>query len=363
MTSFLKQNFNGRALIIAIGALLASVLSTMPVMGQQATRLASDFDRRLGPPSTFQKPLAWDVGDHTVLVQGAILGGGTYLFDTVNTQGLVSGSEGLEAFYAGITDLRITRRMPNSLAYGVDGRVLFDGSGSDDFRFDDTRFDVYLRGRWGQISYGDFDDRNVLLISGRTGLAGEATLFYDGFFDPSTERAFRYRARYSSFLVDAAVDEDGDNYNVSLLYRSPTPTRKDSWSLDYHGGDFMNRYERNGITAAYDIAYGSWNFKVAGAWDQFDPYANFARFDRIAGSLCVSYKYQALTVAAGTMLSETNGGDLETTYTAGFRYDMARGLAFNAGYFYIDSDSLGTDGLPVAAGDFSGVRTSISYRF
>ncbi|NRB73013.1 MAG: hypothetical protein HRU46_01505 [Verrucomicrobiales bacterium] len=363
MFRLFNHGSNRRGPVGVIGALITFTLSTMSLVGQQATRLASEFDRRLGPPSTFQKPIAWEVADHTLLLQGAILGGGSYLFDAVDTQGLIPGNEGWEAFYAGITDLRVTRRMPNSVAYGIDGRVIFDGASSSNFNFNDTRFDIYLRGRWGQISYGDFDDRNLLLISGRTGLAGEATLFYDGFFSPPGGRAFRYRARYSSFLVDAAIDEDGNTYNVSLLYRSPTRTRKDSWSLDYHGGDFMNRYERNGITAAYDIAYGSWNFKVAGAWDRFNPYANFARFDRIAGSVCVSYKFEALTTAAGVMLSQTNGSHLETTYTAGFRYDLARGLALNGGYFYIDSDSLGTDGLPVAAGNFSGMRTSISYRF
>jgi hypothetical protein len=63
------------------------------------------------------------------------------------------------------------------------------------------------------------------------------------------------------------------------------------------------------------------------------------------------------------MLAETNGGDLETSYTAGLRYDMARGVSLNAGWFYLDSDSIGTDGNELTAGDFSGVRTSISYRF
>ncbi|MEM7601618.1 MAG: hypothetical protein AAF357_09410 [Verrucomicrobiota bacterium] len=335
----------------------------LPAMAQGPARLASDIDRRLGPRTTFQKPIAYDIADHTVLLEGAVFSGGTYLFDSVNTQGLVQEFDGWDAFYGGIVDLRIARKMPNAISYGVDVRSLFNGTGSSDFNFEDTRFDVYLRGRYGQISYGDFDDRNALLLSGRSALSGEANLFYDGFFNPPGGKAFRYRGRFSSFLVDAAVDEDGENYNIGLLYRSPSATRKDSWSLDYHGGDFLDRYARNGVTAGYDIAYGSWDFKVAAAWDRFDPYADFDEFDRIAGSFCVSYKIYAVTWSAGVMLSETNGGDLETTYTAGMRYDMARGLSLNTGYFYIDSDSLGTDGNPVAAGNFSGMRSSVSYRF
>ncbi|MDF1826440.1 MAG: hypothetical protein P1U68_17480 [Verrucomicrobiales bacterium] len=342
------------------GLIFGFVLSAA---AQTPSRLVSDIDRRLGPRTTFQKPIAYDIADHTVLLEGAVFSGGTYLFDSVNSQGLVQDTEGWDGFYGGIVDLRIARKMGNALSYGIDGRTIFEGTGSSDFTFEDTRFDIYLRGRYGQISYGDFDDRNALLLSSRSALSGEATLFYDGFFNPPGGKAFRYRGRFSSFLVDAAVDDNGENYNIGFLYRSPTATKKDSWSLDYHGGDYLERYARNGVTAGYDIAYGSWDFKVAASWDQFDPYADFDSFDRISASFCASYKFQAFTWSAGLMLSETNGGDLETTYTAGIRYDMARGLSLNTGYFYIDSDSIGTDGNPIAAGNFSGMRSSISYRF
>ncbi len=331
---------------------------------QQRYRMTSDIDRRVGPRTTFQKPIAFDVADHTVLLEGVVFSGGTYLFDAVNTRGLITDREDTPVgFYGGLFDLRIARKMSNAISYGFDGRFLVNGEERQDAQAD-GRFDVYLRGRYGQFSYGNFADRNSLLLSGSTTLSGEANLFFDGYFDPSFDRAFRYRGRFGSFLVDAAIDDDGDAYNFGLLYRSPTPTRKDSLSLDYHGDDdYLSLYERDGLTAGYGISYGSLDLKIAAAWDQFDPHANYDTFERVAGPFCASYKYHAFTWSGGMMLAETNGGALETSYTAGLRYDMARGVSLNTGWFYIDSDSVGTDGNEVTAGDFSGVRTSISYRF
>ncbi|MEM9283998.1 MAG: hypothetical protein AAGA96_19430 [Verrucomicrobiota bacterium] len=331
--------------------------------GWSQTRLVSDVDRRAGPRATFQKPIAFEVNDHTVLFEGILFSGGQYLFDDLLVGDLIpdSGEDQWGHFYGGLFDVRIFRRTPQSWAYGVNGRLDVAGFGTDvDV---DGRFDVFIRNYLGQLSYGDFDDRNMIALSPRNTLSGEANLFYDGFFAPSDRRAFRYRSRFSSFLVDAAIDEDGRNYNAGFLFRSPSRTRKDSWSMHYNGGDFMDRYDRHGITAAYQISIGSVDVIVNGAWDNFDPNGRFASFDRYAGSVGVSWKRGATTISAGALVAETNGGPLETGYTAGLRYDMARGFSFNAGYLYLDAESLGTDGLPVAAGDFSGFRTSVSYRY
>lgn len=346
-------------------SLLIVVLSGFGnVVAQQNFRMTSNVDRRIGPRTTFQKPIAYDIADHTVLLEGALFSGGTYLFDAINTRGLVTDREDTPVgFYGGLFDLRIARKMSNALTYGFDSRLLVSGEEGQSAR-SEGRFDAYLRGRYGQISYGNFADRNSLLLSSSTILSGEANLFFDGYFDPSFERAFRYRGRFGSFLVDAAIDDDGDNYNAGFLYRSPTWSRKDSFSFDYHGANnYLGLYERDGFTAGYGTSYGSLDLKVAAAWDQFNPHSNFSTFERVAGTFCASYKYHAFTWSAGIMLAETNGGALETSYTAGMRYDMARGVSLNAGWFYVDSDSIGTDGNEVTAGDFSGVRTSISYRF
>ena len=331
---------------------------------QRNFRMTSDVDRRVGPRTTFQKPIAFDVADHTVLFEGVVFAGGTYLFDAVDTRGLFTDQEDTPVgLYGGLFDLRVARRMSNTLAYGFDGRFFLNGDETRDAATFEG-FDVYLRGRYGQISYGNFEDRNSLPLSARNTLSGDANLFFDGYFDPSFDRAFRYRGRFSSFLVDAAIDDDGDEYNIAILYRSPTRRRKDSLSFDYHGADdYLGIHERDGFTAACGTSYGSLDLKVAGAWDQFDPHANFATFERVSGEFCASYKYHAFTWSAGMMLAETNGGDLETTYTAGVRYDMSRGVSINAGWFYMDSDSVGTDGNQLTAGDFSGVRSTISYRF
>ena len=355
MNSLLPLSRGALSLLsVTIGLLFA----TLPAKGQ--TQRVSDIDRRIAPRTQFQKPIAWEVGDHTFLFEGTSLAGTQYLFDfDPGTPGI--GRDHFDLYYAGVYDLRISRKMANTLTYGVNTRLLTSGIAGSEAT--EGRFDVYLRGIWGQVSYGDFDDRDTLVLSARNSLAGEANLFYDGFVNTSPSRAFRYRARYSSFLVDAAVDDDGRNYNAGFLYRSPHETVKRAWSFDYHGGDLYGRYARNGVTFGHMLTYGSWDITAGVSWDHLDPYAGFNSFDRISGSIGTGYKWGRTAVGAGLLVAETGGGDLEYGATAGFRYDFSRGFSFNAGYLYLDSNSLGTDGLPVTAGQLSGIRTSFSYRF
>lgn len=346
----------GSALLL----MAANVFLLEPLSAQ--TRLVSDVDRRAGPRATLQKPVAFEVGDHTVLVEGIMFTGTQYLFDDLLVGDLVPDTvDEWGHFYGGVFDLRTVRKMANSLSYGFDGRLLINGFGGD--ASTRGRFDVFVNSYRGKLSYGNFDDRNAIAISPRYTLSGEANLFYDGFFAPSDRRAFRYRTRLSSFLIDAAIDDDGRNYNAGFLYRSPSRTRKDSWSMHYNGGDFLDRYHRNGITAAYLVSIGSVDLIASGSWDEFDPYGRFASFDRYSGSFGASWKVGATTLSAGFLLAETNDGPLETAYTVGLRHDLARGLSLNFGYIYLDSESEGTDGLPVTAGEFSGFRTSIAYQF
>ncbi|MEM7699131.1 MAG: hypothetical protein AAF236_12090 [Verrucomicrobiota bacterium] len=343
-------------------ALAATLLFGWLGISQAQSRLVSDVDRRAGPRATFQKPLAADIADHTVLLEGILFSGAQYLFDDLDTAGLVPGGQDhWEHIYGGLIDLRIVRKLANTYSYGFDGRLLIDGFGCDSST--ETRYDVFIRSYRGTLSYGNYADRNILALSARDTLSGEANLFYDGFFAPSNTRAFRYRVRLSSFLIDAAVDDDGENWNAGFLYRSPSRYQKDSWAFHYYGGDYLGRYMRHGITGAYQISYGSLDLIANVAWDTFDPYANFATFDRVSASLGASFKFEATTLSAGVLIAETNNGDLETAYTAGLRHDLARGLSLNFGYLYLDSNSIGSDGLGVTPGDFSGVRSSVTYRF
>ena len=347
----------------AWGVLVTLLVLVFADTGRAQTRLVSDVDRRAGPRATFQKPIAADINDHTVLVEGIVFSGGQYLFDDLMLGGLVPDSgDGWGHFYGGLFDLRIVRKMPNSWSYGFDGRLDVAGFGtSADV---DGRFDIFVRNYIGKFSYGNFDDRNMIALSPRDTLSGEANLFFDGFFAPSDQRAFRFRSRYSSFLIDAAIDEDGRNYNAGFLFRSPSRTRKDSWSFHYNGGYFLDRYHRDGVTGSYQISFGSLDLIVNGAWDHFEPMrGGFTTFDRVSGSVGASWKRGATTISAGALFAETNNGPLEEAYTIGLRQDLARGLSVNFGYLYLDSQSTGTDGLPLTAGDFSGFRTSVSYRF
>ncbi|MDF1816033.1 MAG: hypothetical protein P1V20_27785 [Verrucomicrobiales bacterium] len=326
------------------------------------TRLVSDVDQRTGPRAEFQKPLAWEIGGYTALVEGALITGGQYLHKRPSAVDIFAAQQDNYAFkYDGLFDFRLAKKLPNTFAYGFEGRLLV--SGIDDNATTQERFDVYIENFMGRFSFGNFDDRDLIVYSARNVLAGEADLFYDGFFAPSTRRAFRFRTRLSSYLLDGAIDENGDSYNFGIRYGSPSDYVKKFWSLNYQGGDLFSRYHRNGISAGYLISYGSLDFALGISYDHLDPYSNFASFDRIAGSAGISYKQGRTTVSAGALAGETNNGNTEVAYTTGMRYDFVRGMSLNLGYFYIDSDSTGTDGGAITPGNVSGARSSLSYRF
>ena len=161
----------------------------------------------------------------------------------------------------------MARKLPNALTYGVNGRLLTRDPrvGDPTTKLDkrtEGRFDVYLRGIWGQLSYGDFDERDVLLISGRDSLVGEANLVFAGYLSPSLERAFRYRARYSSWLVDMAVDENGENWDVALQHRTKIGVFEKAFSLNYGGGELRGYYDRHALSTGCQLFYGSWDLSL-----------------------------------------------------------------------------------------------------
>jgi hypothetical protein len=221
------------------------------------------------------------------------------------------------------------------------------------------------------LSYGDFDERDTLLISGRTSLTGEANLVFDGYLNPSLERAFRYRARYSSWLVDLALDEDAKNWDAALQFRTKKGIFEKAFSLtysggvlqDYIGGDLQDHYDRHAVSAGYQLVYGSWDMALGATWEYLEPLGNFGSFDRVAVSLGTGWKRERLTLGAGLLFTGVDGGGLGPVATAGLRYDFSRGLSFNAGYIYADTEGVGTDGLPLTTAYLSGLRLSFAYSY
>jgi len=352
-----------QCLRLGVASLLAWMLADSAAA--QRIRRVSDFDQRVGPKSFLQKSLAFDVYDHTLEFTGITVAGTQYLFES-EVPGTTS--DAAEFIYLGVYDLTLARKMPNALTYGINGRLLTRDPkvGDPTTRLDERtegRFDVYLRGIWGELSYGDFTDRDVLLISGRNSLTGEANLVFDGYLNPSLERAFRYRARYSSWLVDLALDDNARNWDAALQFRTKEGIFEKAFSLNYSGGDLLGRYDRHAWSAGHQLVYGSWDFTAGVTWEHLQPVENFAAFDRVGASLGTGWKRERLTVGAGLFLGEVDGGDLGAVATAGLRYDFSRGLSLNAGYIHSDTEGVATDGTQLATAALSGLRLSFAYRY
>jgi len=333
--------------------------------GAQQIRRISDIDQRVGPKSFFQKSLAYDVNDYTLEFTGVTVAGTQYLFESE-----VPGTktDGAEFIYLGVYDVTLARKMPNALTWGVNGRLLTRDPrvGDPTTKLDERtegRFDVYVRGIWGQLSYGDFADRDVLLISGRNSLTGEANLVFDGYLNPSLERAFRYRARYSSWLVDLALDDDARNWDAALQFRTKAGIFEKAFSLNYSGGDLLDLYDRHAWSVGHQLIYGSWDLTAGVTWEYLEPLGDFGAFDRVAASFGAGWKQERFTFGTGLLFSEVDGGDLGVVATAGLRYDFSRGLSFNAGYIHADTEGVTTDGMPLAEAYLSGLRLSFAYRY
>ncbi|MBI2477353.1 MAG: hypothetical protein HYV60_01485 [Planctomycetia bacterium] len=297
-------------------------------------RYVSEIDQRVGPKVFLQKSLAHDIHDHTLEFTGVTVLGTQYLFDS-DAPG--TNPEEAELIYSGIYNATLARKLPNALTYGVNGRLVTRDPrvGDPTTKLDkrtEGRFDVYLRGIWGQLSYGDFDIRDALLISGRESLVGEANLVFAGYLSPSLERAFRYRARYSSWLVDTAVDENAESWDAALQHRTKIGVFERALSLNYGGGELRGLYDRHALSAGCQLFYGSWDVTLGLTWEQL-------------------------------LLDTADDGDVGVLTTVGLRYDFSRGLSFNAGYIHADTKGVDPDGIPLTATSLSGIRLSFAYGF
>lgn len=328
-------------------------------------RYVSEIDQRVGLPVFFQKSLAHDIHDHTLEFTGLTVLGTQYLFDS---QAPGTNPEEAEFIYSEIYNATLARKLPNALTYGVNGRFVSRDPrvGNPTTKLDKRtagRFDVYLRGIWGQLSYGNNDVRDALLISGRESLVGEANLVFAGYLSPSLKRAFRYRARYSSWLVDTAVDENAENWDAALQHRTKIGVFERALSLNYGGGELRGLYDRHALSTGCQLFYGSWDLTLGLTWEQLDPHSGSATFDRLAASVGTGWKWQRVSLAAGVLLDTVDDGDVGTVTTVGLRYDFSRGLSFNAGYINADTKGFDTDGRPLTATSLSGLRLSFAYGF
>ncbi len=343
--------------------LLAGLLAVSATA--QEIRSVSDLDQRVAPKSLLQKSIAYEIKDYTLEFTGFTIAGAQYLFksDVPGTR-----PKEPEFIYQGIYDMTIARKLPNTLTYGINSRLYTQNPrvGNPTNKLDkrtEGRVDVYVKGTWGQLSYGDYNVRDTLLISGRNSLTGEANLIYDGYLNPSLERAFRYRARYSSWLVDLAIDDDGENWDAALQHRTKVGIFEKAFSLNYSKGKMLDRYDRQAWNLGHQLIYGSWDLSMGVTWEELTPAGNFGTFDRVAASVGTGWKRERLSLGAGLLLTEVDSGDLGVVATAGLRYDFSRGRSFNAGYIHSDTQGLTTDGVPFAEAYLSGLRLSFAYRY
>ncbi len=345
-------------------ALMVGIIWAFP-QSVEAQRYVSEMDQRVAPHSFLQKSLAYNIKDFTLEFTGINVAGTQYLFksDVPGTN-----ARELEFIYFGLYNATFARKMANGLTYGINGRLLTQDPqvGDPTTRLEtktEGRFDVYVKGIWGQLSYGDYDERDILLISGRNSLTGEANLVFDAYLNPSLERAFRYRARYGAWLVDMALDEDAKRWNAGFQFRTKSGIFEKAYSMNYSGGEILGRYDRHTWSLGHQLVYGSWDLTAGVTWEHLDPLGNFQTFDRVAASLGTGWKKERLTLGAGVLFTEVNNGGLGVVATAGMRYDFSRGRSFNLGYIHADTDGLTSDGFPMADAQLSGLRLSFAYRY
>jgi len=303
----------------------------------------------------FHEPLAWEVLDHTLILQGFLEGGyESYSFESDDIDSVE------EAFYGGIVDLRLQRRARSGWSYGLEGRLF--APNFDDSEDYEGLYQFYLEGIWGRFSYGNSVPRDLLVLDALSSSVGASDLLFLEGFAPKLESAFRYQARYSSLLVDASLNDDADNWVVSLLHRSPYSSWKLGRSLTYSGDDLTGRHS---LALGLQALYSSWSYSGGIRWDRFDEDDSVAQIsDRYSLNLGLGNKWGRHSISLGGYYGQQEQGVGTRDYwsgSLGYSCDFARGLRWNLGWSYFNGGELSLLALPDTEGHL--LRSSLSYRF
>jgi hypothetical protein len=272
--------------------------------------------------SSLEQPLAAQYSDVTFTLTGLLDAALDYQSDASDSSLL------------GNFQLAGETQLANSWTLGVAYFAEYSSSDSDDY-LDNAA--VYLGGVWGTASVGNVTGL-VREQTRRSRGVGNAVLNFDDQLGQLGDSGIAYVGRFGPAQLLATLDEH-DGFEIGGVYQRPIGNKDYRFSLRYRdskfsAGDQLVELDSQAFGLVAELTYGSTVFDLGFGLEQISN--NRLSADRQYLSFGAAHKVGVLTFSGEAHFGDTDGQS-ETSYAAGVRYDIARGLSLNLGVNHSDA--------------------------
>ncbi len=327
--------------LVAVGALALSV-------GRAEAQISLNYDDL----SSFEEPLAFEIGQATVLVGGLVDVPVKLTVDNAVFRGDVDVS------LVSNIDVSVEMQLANRWNVGVAYFGQYDES-IDDYEDNVAGF---VRTSWGSLIGGNVDGLVREATRRRRGV-GNAFLAFDDFYGRINQWGGGYSGRFGPVTLTGIADDDG-NFELGAQFQRPIGRRDYRFSTRvakarYLAPDGVTDFETIGAGAVGEFVYGSSLFDLGLGYENLQVGA--LDLDRWYISGGTQTKIGVLSLSAAGHYGELDGSS-EAAASLGLRYDIARGLSTNLGV-NARKAQIARDGVAVVDEDETSATASVRYSF
>lgn len=320
--------------------------ATLSIMGVSTNASAGDISINYDRLSFIEEPIAFDVFGFTT----------TYKQLSDVAVEVDKYKDDADVVTSSFFEVNIERQLPNSLTIGGSYLGAYQNNLSEEYT---SSWAAYVSGVWGAVLIGDVVGV-VREDTRRLRGEGNASLEFDDFFGLPDETGAAYRGRYSAFVATGSADDDG-NYDLGLSYRRPNEYVDHRFSLRHTKGELLASdgtgfVETKGFAFVNEFVYGSLLVDASIGYERLEGQTRDE--DRLFTSFGANLKINALSLSVEGHYGEIADGE-EVSFSAGGRFDIARGASLNVGYNYSDIDA----NLASLAEQTSKVIVSLRYEY
>lgn len=288
--------------------------------------------------ASFEEPIAIDLGDATLQLQGVLDAPIIGEFDRI------ADDESLEAEFIGNFQVSFETQLRNRWTVGAvyfgqystdPGRVfLTNFLGPDDYNDNVAGF---VATSFGTVIGGNVNQQVRELTRRRRGV-GNGFLALDDFRGQLARWGGAYQGRFGPTTIGAVIDENGD-FEVGAVFQRPIGKRDLRFSGRYRQAGFfandgITRFESRGVGAVGELEYGSSIVDLGGGIEQLDSGPSETTRWFVSAGAQTQLKQVRLS---GEVHYGEIGGEDELSAALGLGYDIARGLSLNLGLNYQDA--------------------------
>ena len=302
--------------------------------------------------SSLEEPLAFEVGEATVLVNGVI--------DAPITLAIDNDALADDVDVSVIANFGINAEMQLMNRWNV-GISYF---GQYDENADDYSDNVagYVRTSWGSIVGGNVSGL-VRESTRRARSVGNASLAFDDFYGRTNRWGGGYSGRFGPVVLTGIADDDG-NFELGAEFQRPIGN-KDYRVANrvakavYQSADGTTNFDTIGVGVVGEFVYGSSLFDLGFGYENLQ--SGPIGIDRWYVSSGAQTKIGSLRLSAAGHYGELDGTS-EASASLGLGYDIARGLSTNLGVNARKAE-LSRDGISIIDEDETSATASVRYSF